>query len=165
MENDFYIFESKNCISKDLCNALIYNFENNNMSLIPKTHIYDTIIYKILNNELNNYIKKINRNIPILTMNNISDSGYYINKITNNNYKKVYNHDFLIDKYKYRKISFILFLNDVKSGGENEFYNKNKINPEVGKLILYPSSWIYSFKEHPPLSNDKYILYGWFNCN
>jgi|TARA_B100000424_G_C22884072_1_gene470430 hypothetical protein len=68
-----------------------------------------------------------------------------------------------------RLFVFILYLNNVKEGGETKFLfkeNKNdkdfySVSPEVGKLIIHPASWPYIHKGAMPKSNDKYILTTW----
>ena len=67
-----------------------------------------------------------------------------------------------------RQFVFILYLNEVKEGGETEFLFKEEgetnfygIKPEVGKLIIHPASWPYIHRGAMPKSNDKYILTTW----
>ena len=67
-----------------------------------------------------------------------------------------------------RLFVFILYLNDVKKGGETAFYFKEngekdyfKVKPEQGKLIIHPASWPYVHKGMMPKSSDKYILTAW----
>ena len=56
----------------------------------------------------------------------------------------------------------MLYLNDVDDGGETEFYHqKIKINPEKGKLAIFPTYWTHHHKGNPPISNNKYILNNW----
>jgi len=68
----------------------------------------------------------------------------------------------------HRYLVFILYLNDVKEGGETEFLFKEegendffKVKPEAGKLIIHPASWPYIHKGNKPISDDKYILTTW----
>jgi hypothetical protein len=54
------------------------------------------------------------------------------------------------------------FLNDVDEGGETEFYfQKLKVKPEQGKLIVFPAYFTHAHKGHIPISNSKYILTSW----
>ena len=69
---------------------------------------------------------------------------------------------------KDRLFVFILYLNDVKKGGETEFYFKEEgskkyfaIKPKAGTLIIHPASWPYVHKGNVPVSSDKYILTTW----
>ena len=69
---------------------------------------------------------------------------------------------------KERQFVFILYLNDVKEGGETEFYFKEKgsdeyfgVSPKAGTLIIHPASWPYVHRGSMPKSSDKYILTSW----
>ena len=56
------------------------------------------------------------------------------------------------------------YLNDVEIGGETDFINF-KIKPTTGKLVIFPSTWTYPHCANIPISNDKYIITGWFVNN
>ena len=61
-----------------------------------------------------------------------------------------------------RVMAFILYLNDVETGGETEFlYYPKRITPAAGTLILFPSQYTHTHRGNPPISNDKYIITGW----
>ena len=61
-----------------------------------------------------------------------------------------------------RMLGIILYLNDVEEGGETEFlYQKMRIRPQQGTLVLFPTSFQYIHRGNPPLTNDKYILTTW----
>ena len=65
-----------------------------------------------------------------------------------------------------RAFVFILYLNDVKKGGETGFLFKEngkyfKVQPKVGRLIIHPASWPFIHKGYMPESSDKYILTTW----
>lgn len=71
-----------------------------------------------------------------------------------------------------RAFVFILYLNDVETGGETGFLFKEegeddffKVKPEAGKLIIHPASWPYVHKGYMPESSDKYILTTWLQFN
>jgi hypothetical protein len=60
--------------------------------------------------------------------------------------------------------TFLVYLNDIEKGGQTEFlYSNFKIQPKKGKLIIFPSSFPYVYRENIPLSNDKYILNAWLS--
>ena len=60
----------------------------------------------------------------------------------------------------------ILYLNTVKEGGETEFlYQRTRISPKQGTLILFPPSWTHTHRGNPPLSGNKYILTTWMEFN
>ena len=59
-----------------------------------------------------------------------------------------------------------LYLNDVKEGGETEFYHQNlKVPPTQGSLVIFPAYFTHLHKGHVPISNDKYILNLWLLKN
>ena len=61
-----------------------------------------------------------------------------------------------------RFLTWILYLNDVREGGETEFlYQAMRIKPEQGTLVIWPASFTHTHRGNPPLSNEKYIVTGW----
>ena len=63
-----------------------------------------------------------------------------------------------------RVFSAVLYLNDVKDGGETYFNNFDiSIKPEAGKIIFFPANFAYIHEAKMPKSNDKFSLVTWFN--
>jgi hypothetical protein len=61
-----------------------------------------------------------------------------------------------------RVTTFIVYLNDVKEGGETEFlYKPKRIQAEAGKLLMFPANYMWAHRGNTPISNTKYILTGW----
>lgn len=58
-----------------------------------------------------------------------------------------------------RMITYLWYLNDVEDG-YTEFCSGERIYPERGKLILFPSTWDRIHRGTPPKS-DKYVCTGW----
>ena len=57
---------------------------------------------------------------------------------------------------------YILYLNDVEDGGETEFlYLSQRIKPKKGRLVIFPSGYVFAHRGNPPLSDEKYIMTGW----
>lgn len=62
----------------------------------------------------------------------------------------------------HRVLLFMYYLNDVREGGETEFYyQKRLLRPTKGQLVFAPAGFTHTHKGHVPLSNDKYILTSW----
>jgi len=62
-----------------------------------------------------------------------------------------------------RLIVWSIYLNDVEEGGETEFlYQSKRVKARKGNLVLFPASYTHTHRGNPPLSNEKYILTGWF---
>lgn len=134
---------------------------------------YSKLLERELINNLKSYIHQLNCINPsgeYLHFNNkriifdnfniqkyeVSESGKYIYHTDNN---------VDIQNHTERCITFLWYLNDVYSGGETEFFNNVKISPEIGKLLLFPSTWTYPHCSRPVISNDKYIMVGWLRIN
>lgn len=65
-----------------------------------------------------------------------------------------------------RFLVYFWYLNDVSVGGETEFYNLDiqvKVQPRAGRLIMFPATWQYLHAGLPPVSNNKYIIGGYFH--
>jgi len=62
-----------------------------------------------------------------------------------------------------RHLVFMTYLNDVKQGGETEwYYQKLKIKPQKGLTVIWGSDWTFTHKGHTTINEDKYIITGWF---
>jgi hypothetical protein len=62
-----------------------------------------------------------------------------------------------------RLLSIIIYLNDVKEGGETEFkyIDVDPIKPSKGDVVLFPSGVTHMHKGNMPISNNKYICVFW----
>ena len=62
-----------------------------------------------------------------------------------------------------RVVNYMLYLNDVEEGGETEFlYQGVKIKPEAGKLVIFPTNYMYPHRGNPIYKDKKYIITGWY---
>jgi hypothetical protein len=56
------------------------------------------------------------------------------------------------------------YLNDVDEAGETEFlYQEIKFKPKKGLTLIWPADWTHTHRGIPSLSEEKYIITGWFN--
>lgn len=61
-----------------------------------------------------------------------------------------------------RQVSVIVYLNDVAEGGETEFDQLGvKIQPVRGRMLMFPSFYLFQHKGCAPISGDKYIIVCW----
>lgn len=66
----------------------------------------------------------------------------------------------------HRALFFILYLNDVSEGGETEFYyQKTRVAPKSGRIILSPAGFTHTHKGHTPTSGEKLIATSWIMFN
>jgi|TARA_R100001460_G_scaffold3414_1_gene10370 hypothetical protein len=62
-----------------------------------------------------------------------------------------------------RFLSFMTYLNDIKKGGETEwYYQKLKVKPEQGKTIIWPAEWTHTHRGIAAPKETKYIVTGWY---
>lgn len=63
-----------------------------------------------------------------------------------------------------RKMVWMVYLNDNYEGGETEFlYYKKRVQPEQGKLIIWPAGLTHCHRGGLVTSGCKYVVTGWFN--
>jgi hypothetical protein len=56
-----------------------------------------------------------------------------------------------------RQLSSITYLNDNYEGGETEFDCGKVIKPEMGKTLIFPSSWLFPHRGRKVTKGTKYI--------
>ena len=62
----------------------------------------------------------------------------------------------------HRVLFTIYYLNDVKRGGETEFYSQERrISPRRGTLVIAPAGFTHAHRGNVPISGNKYILSSW----
>jgi hypothetical protein len=141
----------------------------------PKWELIEKCLYKELNKAYKKYINfnksdkyKNNKDYNLYNLiheTNAHIQWFMIQKYNKGQGKYIYHNDqhYDIDKNRYRIVTYIWYLIDVEEGGETEFFGgKIKIKPKRGTLILFPSSWCFPHRGIMPISNDKYIITGWF---
>jgi hypothetical protein len=185
---DDFIYVKKNFLSKQLCKEIIIMFENSNNKIpgmiasginfkirntigLQITGLDDwkdiyTDLYIKIRSSLDEYLKNIidKTNNQELFADNFIHEYCDILTIQIHRYRKkeglyVWHNDFIYTE-GIRYISFIVYLNDVSVGGETEFVYE-KVKPETGKILFFPSTWTYLHRGVMPISNDKYIIVGW----
>ena len=62
-----------------------------------------------------------------------------------------------------RCLVWMIYLNDDYEGGETEFlYYKKRVQPEKGKLLIWPAGMTHCHRGGLVLKGTKYIVTGWF---
>ena len=65
------------------------------------------------------------------------------------------------DQLDTRHLTFIWYLNDIHHDGYTEFNSGLKIQPETGKMVIFPGLWPWVHRGVAPKDETKYICTGW----
>jgi len=183
-----FIYENNYSIPDELCDNIIelFDLEENKkdgrtLSGVNK-EIKDTTDFTIPNDDkkwekiYNFLVKELHKNIKLYNKKIMNDynfdklipkkifiEGLMVQRYLKGIGKYVYHDDGLTDykNNKRRIITYIWYLNDIEEGGETEFFNKYKIKPKTGKIVLFPANWCFPHCGKVPLSSNKYIITGW----
>jgi|TARA_B100000424_G_scaffold264103_1_gene252132 hypothetical protein len=64
-----------------------------------------------------------------------------------------------------RSLVWSVYFNDINGSGETEFlYQKKKISPKAGRVLIFPGSFTHLHRGNPPYES-KYIATGWLASN
>ena len=66
-----------------------------------------------------------------------------------------------------RELVWMIYLNDMPEGeAETEFlYQRRRIRPTAGTVVFWPAGYTHTHKGNTVLTEDKYILTGWYIKN
>lgn len=104
---------------------------------------------------MNHYLSRS----PILQSFDLQRTGYKIQMYPKNKGRFLWHADSLGKNVENRVVAMIVYLNDVETGGETEFFHQGiKIPPKAGHIMLFPAGWNYMHCGHVPVSGDKYII-------
>ena len=66
----------------------------------------------------------------------------------------------------YRILAIQFYFNEVQEGGETEFeYQKARVKPQRGRLIIFPATWTFRHRGAPVISNSKYVCTNYLRVN
>ena len=65
-----------------------------------------------------------------------------------------------------RFLVFMTYLQSPTEGGETEFlYQSKRIDPVVGRTLIWPAGFTHKHRGNPPLKGEKLYITGWFNMS
>lgn len=185
-----YIWTKENSLEESFCKSVIEKFDNEkdkyegrlgtNLRLdrnVKYTHDYslngskhweeeDHVFYEALQEglmEYHTYLRNIHRNcLPPLDYKK-RDTGYKLQRYEPGGFYDWHN-DWCMSSSGSRVYVFMWYLNtiEVEDDGYTEFGDGTKIQPECGKLAIFPSTWTYLHRGYPPKVR-KYLCNGWIS--
>ena len=178
-----FIYVERSALPKSFCNNVIEKFEQDDrkrqgqvgggvcleikrssdlsISELDDWKSYDQAFFRCLNNGLKKYLRFLPeeyiKNKALSELGN--DTGYQIQRTQPGDHY-IWHHD----QTTTRLVTFIWYLNDVKNGGYTEFIDGTRIQPEAGKLIIFPATWDFLHRGVSPKSETKYLCTGWVHA-
>ena len=65
-----------------------------------------------------------------------------------------------------RFLVFMTYLQAPSEGGETEFlYQSKRIDPVVGRTLIWPPGFTHKHRGNPPLKGEKFYITGWMNMS
>ena len=175
-----FIYIERDALPKSFCNNVIEKFEQDDrkrqgqvgsgvhleikrssdlsITELEDWKSYDQAFFRCLNSQLKKYIRFLPEEyVKYSALNELgNDTGYQIQRTQPGDYY-IWHHD----QTKSRLVTFIWYLNDVKDGGYTEFIDGTRIQPEAGKLIIFPATWDFLHRGVSPKTETKYLCTGW----
>ncbi len=127
------------------------------ISRLNRWNEVDSQISIALSRNVNNFIKSMKSKFTWWdNPSGIHDTGYQMQRTVPNGFYN-WHHDFCTGRW----YTFIFYLNDVKEKGYTEFIDGTRIQPKVGKCLLFPATTVYRHRGVSPVNEIKYLITGW----
>ncbi|TNF89964.1 MAG: 2OG-Fe(II) oxygenase [Gammaproteobacteria bacterium] len=177
-----FVFEKPNALGRDICSEMIERFERNPDEQYPgrigqtmqlddsikrstdlvisgKQHWHD--LDSELFRSLNRSLSEFKQYYPFFA-GPFKDNGYALQR-TNAGEFYHWHIDGGSHEFAMRQLVAIWYLNDLDGeGGQTEFkYQDIQIQPEAGKLVLFPPFWTHLHRGKTLQSGSKYIATTW----
>ena len=186
MDISDFIYTKRNVLDRDFCLDLIEEYESDNrkeevrigkflkydplvhdakqLNISLPNHIsdyqkYDDLLCKVLGENIDEYQQKLantHKGTGLNPLDQYMDDGYLIKSYEPGGFY-TWHHD----QIGTRTFTFIWYLNNVVEDGYTEFNTGLKIQPEMGKILIFPGLWPWIHRGYPPKSENKYICTGW----
>ena len=172
----------RNSLSSDFCNHVIEKFENDPrsspgrvaggldldtkksddlcISRLPDWSSEDSEFFNALGPALSSYFDYHSEHSR-LDLSDVYDTGYQIQRTGPDGGYVWHNDAHILPTGDHRVATYIWYLNTVTEGGFTEFVSGKKVQPEQGKLLLFPATWCFVHRGIAPVVGEKYICTGW----
>jgi len=176
------IFYVKELLSKELCQAIITNYERDSrrqpgcvlrgqgekelqdeikvsMDLVITEDGEWTAAFEELNRGVNAALQQIVAQVPALQIWPLWWTGYKIQHYKKNEGHFKWHFDAIGPGTWERQLAMIIYLNSVQEGGETCFHRQDlQVKPIAGDAVFFPTFWTHAHCGQIPLSDDKYII-------
>ena len=179
MNIDEFIYVAEDRLDKDFCKHCIEKFKKDdtkyqglvgdgvNLKVKQSTDLTitdkdnwkeeDNVFYTSLKNTLESYQEWLSHQFPDNCFRgHIEDTGYQIQETKPDEFYTWHQ-----DGMDCRMLTIICYLNDIDEDGYTEFSTGLKIQPEIGKILMFPALWPWVHRGYPPKFETKYICTGW----
>ena len=179
MNIDEFVYVAKDRLDKDFCKHCIEKFNKDdkryqgvvgsgtNLEIKRSIDLHittnddwkeeDDVFYKSFKDTTLSYQENLNHPFPnVCLAGDAEDTGYQIQETKPGDFY-TWHHDCMDD----RLLTIIWYLNDINEDGYTEFSSGLKIQPEMGKILMFPAQWPWVHRGYPPKYETKYICTGW----
>ena len=114
--------------------------------------------WDVLNKCLEDYMEKYDMGIV-----NVSSYSFKIHKVRERGGYHIWHYETDLAQLRDRILAWMTYLKVPEEGGETEFLHQSRrIEPEVGKTLIWPAYFTHLHRGNPPLKGEKYYITGWF---
>lgn len=182
MHNDF-IFHQKKVVDKKICQLIINFFEKSSEKCLGTigSGVYPeikkstdlTLSFKndysfifSLHSLIHQNCKKYNEKYKILSTLSpwkLTDNFNIQRYLPNEGYFAAHSEHGPTENMSRRILAWMIYLNDVKNGGETYFtFQKRKFKAKEGDMLIWPAGFTHTHHGIVSKKETKYILTGWF---
>ena len=87
---------------------------------------------------------------------------FKIHKVRKSEGFHVWHHERPLPEYLDRIVVYMTYLEVPKKGGETEFLHQSlRIDPVVGRTLIWPAGFTHMHRGNPPLDGEKMYITGW----
>ena len=114
--------------------------------------------WNVLNSCLNEYMEKYG-----LEDRTLSSYNFKIHKVKETGGYHMWHYENDRPEFRDRILAWMTYLRVPEEGGETEFlYQSKRIEPVVGRTLIWPAYFTHVHRGNPPLKGEKYYITGWF---
>ena len=114
--------------------------------------------WNVLNKCLKEYIVKYD-----LGNLRLSCNAFKLHKVKRGQGYHVWHYETEAAQFCRRVLAWMTYLKVPEEGGETEFlYQSKRIEPIVGRTLIWPAYFTHLHRGNPPLKGEKYYITGWF---